>query len=165
MRFGTMRLRSLRAGCARPAIVAAANRYAAEARKTARSFNAKFWNAERGCLFDVIEGPGGNEACIRPNQVFAISLDHPVLAAERWEPVLNVVREKLLTPVGLRTLSPDDPAYQPTYHGDRLTRDGAYHQGTVWPWLHRPRLWMRGSSCIRMGAQRRASFSRASRRR
>jgi len=116
----------------------AADYYDAEAGKAAESFNAKFWNPERGCLFDVIEGPGGNEACIRPNQVFAISLDHPVLAMDRWEPVLNVVQKKLLTPVGLRTLSPDDPAYQRTYHGDRLTRDGAYHQGTVWPWLIGP---------------------------
>jgi predicted glycogen debranching enzyme len=130
---------SLLAGWLRDASdIAAADHYAAEARKSARSFNAKFWNADRGCLYDVIEGPGGNEACIRPNQVFAISLDHPVLAADRWEPVMKVVKEKLLTPVGLRTLSPDDPAYQPTYHGDRLTRDGAYHQGTVWPWLIGP---------------------------
>jgi predicted glycogen debranching enzyme len=117
---------------------AAADTHAAMAKQTADSFNAKFWNPDRGCLFDVIEGPKGNEPCIRPNQVFAISLTHPVLAQERWEPVLDVVKEKLLTPVGLRTLSPDDPAYQPTYHGDRLTRDGAYHQGTVWPWLIGP---------------------------
>jgi predicted glycogen debranching enzyme len=115
-----------------------AGQYATEAQKAAQSFNAKFWNAERSCLFDVIEGPNGNEPCIRPNQVFAISLQHPVLAQQRWEFVLNVVKDKLLTPVGLRTLSPDDPAYQRTYHGDRFTRDGAYHQGTVWPWLIGP---------------------------
>ena len=118
--------------------VSGADQYSTAANRAAQSFNEKFWNADRSCLFDVIEGPKGNEACIRPNQVFAISLPHPVLAREHWEPVMHVVREKLLTPVGLRTLSPDDPAYQPTYHGDRLTRDGAYHQGTVWPWLIGP---------------------------
>ena len=115
-----------------------ADKYADHAKRTAQSFNRRFWNPDRGCLFDVIDGPGGDDPAIRPNQVFAISLPHPVLAPEHWPPVMNVIEKKLLTPVGLRTLSPDDPAYQRTYHGDRRTRDGAYHQGTVWPWLIGP---------------------------
>jgi predicted glycogen debranching enzyme len=115
-----------------------ANEYAGHAKRAAQSFNQKFWNPERNCLFDVIDGPNGNEAKIRPNQVFAISLPNPVLQEERWAPVIKVVEEKLLTPVGLRTLSRDDPDYKPTYRGDRLTRDAAYHQGTVWPWLIGP---------------------------
>jgi predicted glycogen debranching enzyme len=117
---------------------ASANEYAWHASRAARSFNEKFWNPERDCLFDVIDGPNGNEPKIRPNQVFAISLPNPVLNEDRWAPVMKVVEEKLLTPVGLRTLSRDDPDYKPTYHGDRLTRDAAYHQGTVWPWLIGP---------------------------
>jgi predicted glycogen debranching enzyme len=116
----------------------AAGRYEDHAKRAAQSFNQRFWNPERDCLFDVVDGPSGNEACIRPNQLFAISLPHPVLAPRHWPPVMKVVEEKLLTPVGLRTLSPDDPAYQRTYHGDRKSRDGAYHQGTVWPWLIGP---------------------------
>ena len=105
----------------------------------ADSFNKRFWNPERNCLFDVIDGPDGkDDPAIRPNQVFAISLPHPVLAREHWQAVMGVVEGKLLTPVGLRTLSADDPSYQRTYHGDRRTRDGAYHQGTVWPWLIGP---------------------------
>ena len=116
----------------------AADQYAAHADRAARSFNARFWNPQTGCLFDIVDGPNGNDRAIRPNQVFAISLPHAVLATEHWAAVMKVVEEKLLTPVGLRTLSPDDPAYQPTYHGDRLSRDGAYHQGTVWPWLIGP---------------------------
>jgi predicted glycogen debranching enzyme len=115
-----------------------AAKYDEHAKRAAKSFNERFWNPERGCLFDVVDGPKGNDPAIRPNQLFAISLPHPVLAPEHWPAVMSVVEEKLLTPVGLRTLSPDDPNYQPTYHGDRRTRDGAYHQGTVWPWLIGP---------------------------
>src|SRR5262249_24694894 len=71
-------------------------------------------------------------------QVFAISLDHAVLARERWASVLEVVEKKLVTPVGLRSLSPDDPEYKPIYGGDLRSRAGAYHQGTVWAWLIGP---------------------------
>jgi predicted glycogen debranching enzyme len=115
-----------------------ADHYAGHAKRAGQSFNERFWNRDSGCLFDVVDGPGGDDGAIRPNQVFAISLPHPILASERWAPVMRIVEEKLLTPVGLRTLSPDDPNYQRTYHGDRRTRDGAYHQGTVWPWLIGP---------------------------
>ena len=74
----------------------------------------------------------------RPNQVFAISLPHPVLDRERWEPVMKVVRERLLTPVGLRSLAPGEPDYKARYYGDLRARDAAYHQGTVWAWLIGP---------------------------
>jgi predicted glycogen debranching enzyme len=103
------------------------------------SFNARFWNDAGGCLYDVVDGETLKEdpAC-RPNQVFAIALPHPVLARERWVRVLDVVRSKLLTPFGLRSLAPGHPAYREQYYGDLRTRDSAYHQGTVWAWLIGP---------------------------
>src|SRR5207237_5645830 len=75
---------------------------------------------------------------VRPNQVLAIALEHPVLAEERWEPVLQIVHDRLLTPVGLRSLAPGDTEYKPRYFGDLRARDAAYHQGTVWGWLAGP---------------------------
>ncbi len=116
----------------------AAARFARHAAQARRSFNTRFWNEELGCLHDVVDGPDGDDPSVRPNQVFAISLDHPVLEQERWASVLAVVERDLLTPVGLRSLSPNDPAYQGIYQGDLRTRDGAYHQGTVWGWLIGP---------------------------
>ncbi len=95
----------------------------------------RFWNAERGCCFDVIDGPGGNDASIRPNQLFAVALAPELLAPERARAVVEVCVRELWTPVGLRTLAPGDPRYVGRYGGDRTARDGAYHQGTVWPWL------------------------------
>src|SRR5436853_5996583 len=92
-----------------------ADRLAGYAERAERSFHERFWNKTGGYLYDVVDGEGGDDASFRPNQVFAISLPHPVLRRERWEPVLRAVREKLLTPVGLRSLSPDDPKYQPVY--------------------------------------------------
>jgi predicted glycogen debranching enzyme len=109
--------------------------YAARAERAAGSFNRRFWNADRGYLFDVIDGEQGDDARCRPNQVFSISLAHPVLEHAHWRAVIDCVRRVLLTPYGLRTLSPDDPDYKRNYHGDLRTRDAAYHQGTVWPWL------------------------------
>jgi predicted glycogen debranching enzyme len=108
------------------------------AERTRECFNTRFWNPAQKCLFDVLDGEGGNDAAIRPNQVFAISLTHPVLAREYWEPVLKIVREKLLTPVGLRSLSREHRDYKPKYFGDLRSRDAAYHQGTVWAWLIGP---------------------------
>jgi predicted glycogen debranching enzyme len=102
------------------------------------SFNARFWNPIAGFLFDVVDGEQGDDDACRPNQLFAISLPHPVLAPERWEPVLTVAERELLTPVGLRSLSRRHPDYKSSYHGDLLTRDAAYHQGTVWSWLIGP---------------------------
>jgi predicted glycogen debranching enzyme len=110
-----------------------------DADKCRESFNHRFWNPEKGYLFDVLDGPDGkNDAALRPNQVFSISLDHPVLDQERWRPVLTVVRENLLTPVGLRSLAPGNPDYKSKYFGNLLARDAAYHQGTVWAWLIGP---------------------------
>jgi glycogen debranching enzyme len=80
----------------------------------------------------------GNDAACRPNQVFAISLPFPVLDPAHWAQVLDTVRQRLLTPVGLRTLAPGHPEYKATYTGDLRARDAAYHQGTVWPWLIGP---------------------------
>ena len=117
---------------------AGAERWAAVAQRTRRSFNRRFWNAAAGCLYDVVDGEQGDDASCRPNQVFAISLPFAVLDQSRWQPTLDVVRAKLLTPFGLRSLSPDSRDYQPRYDGDIHARDAAYHQGTVWAWLIGP---------------------------
>jgi glycogen debranching enzyme len=89
-------------------------------------------------LYDVVDGEQGDDTACRPNQVLAISLKHPVLDQSRWEGVLNVVQQRLLTPVGLRSLSADHPDYRARYYGDLRDRDAAYHQGTVWGWLIGP---------------------------
>ena len=114
--------------------------YEDHAKRARAAFNDRFWFEEGGYLYDVVDvdGRASNNSSCRPNQIFAISLDHPVLNQERWAPVLDVVEKKLLTPVGLRSLSPDDPEYKPIYSGDLRSRDGAYHQGTVWAWLIGP---------------------------
>lgn len=108
------------------------------AQRIATSFNTRFWSEQRGYLFDVVDGENGDDNSLRPNQLFAISLPHPVLARQYWRPVVDQIRHHLLTPVGLRSLGPADPAYCPRFFGDRLARDGAYHQGTVWAWLIGP---------------------------
>jgi glycogen debranching enzyme len=115
---------------------AARMRHAAERAQAA--FNQRFWNPERGYLYDVVDGEHGDDPACRPNQLFAISLPHPVLDPGRWRPVLETVERELVTPVGLRSLSPHHPDYKPTYRGDLVTRDAAYHQGTVWSWLIGP---------------------------
>lgn len=117
---------------------AAAQSIGEHAARARRSFNQRFWYAEGAYLYDVIDGEQGNDVACRPNQLFAISLEHPILERERWQAVLDVVRNKLLTPVGLRSLSPDHPDYKQVYAGDLPTRDAAYHQGTVWGWLIGP---------------------------
>jgi predicted glycogen debranching enzyme len=116
----------------------AAEKIAALADRTRESFNQRFWYAEGGYLYDVVDGEGGDDSACRPNQVFAISLDHPVLDQKHWEAVMNVVTERLLTPVGLRSLAPGNPDYKERYYGDLRSRDAAYHQGTVWAWLIGP---------------------------
>jgi len=83
------------------------------AARAGESFNARFWYDEGGYLYDVIDGEQGNDTACRPNQILAISLDHPVLDRERWRPVFEVVRERLLTPVGLRALAPGHRDYKP----------------------------------------------------
>ncbi|HMG23628.1 MAG TPA: amylo-alpha-1,6-glucosidase [Kofleriaceae bacterium] len=117
---------------------AAATRIQAAADRAHAAFNRRFWNPERGHLNDVVDGEHGDDPACRPNQLFAISLPNPVLAKPHWLPVLENVERELLTPVGLRSLSPRHPDYKPTYRGDLVTRDAAYHQGTVWSWLIGP---------------------------
>jgi predicted glycogen debranching enzyme len=121
------------------------------------SFNQRFWNPKTGFLFDVIDGESGDDPVCRPNQVMAFSLEHPILERERWEAVLNVVDRKLMTPVGLRSLSPDLPDYKSRYFGDLRSRDAAYHQGTVWAWLIGPFLdaWLKVHPEDFAGARRR----------
>ena len=108
------------------------------AERTRASFNARFWYDAGGYLYDVVDGEAGDDAACRPNQLFAISLKHPVLNRDRWDAVLAVVKERLVTPVGLRSLAPGHPDYKSRYFGDLRSRDAAYHQGTVWAWLSGP---------------------------
>ena len=117
---------------------AAAAPLAAHAAKTRQSFNERFWHGQRGYLYDVIDGEKGDDASFRPNQILAFSLPHPVLDESRWPAVLESVQERLLTPVGLRSLAPGEPDYKSKYYGDLRARDAAYHQGTVWAWLIGP---------------------------
>lgn len=114
-----------------------AERYEAMAVRAEASF-ARFWNGAARCCRDVIDGPGGDDPSIRPNQLFAVSLRHPLLTGDRARAVVGVCAKKLLTPRGLRTLDPEHPSYEGRYGGDRPRRDGAYHQGTVWAWLIGP---------------------------
>jgi predicted glycogen debranching enzyme len=118
----------------------AAQRYAGHADRARTCFNERFWLEEGGYLYDVVDVDGGgtNDSACRPNQLFAISLDHPVLDPARWKSVVDVTENELLTPVGLRSLAPEHPDYKPIYAGDLRSRDGAYHQGTVWGWLIGP---------------------------
>jgi glycogen debranching enzyme len=102
------------------------------------SFNRRFWYEEGGYLYDIVDGEQGDDPACRPNQVFALSLGHPVLDPGRWAAVVAVVRARLLTPVGLRSLAPGHPDYKARYYGDLRSRDAAYHQGTAWAWLIGP---------------------------
>ena len=109
----------------------------AKADRVLASFQAKFWNLERNCLYDVL-GPDGPDARMRPNQIFAVSLTHALLPPDKQRAVVTAVQRDLLTPVGLRSLAAYEPEYRPRYEGDRVQRDSAYHQGTVWAWLIGP---------------------------
>jgi predicted glycogen debranching enzyme len=115
-----------------------ADRLANLARRVRESFNKRFWYEQGSYLYDVIDGEKGDDASLRPNQILSFSLTHPVLDQERWQPVLDVVERRLLTPYGLRSLDPDHPDYKRQYYGDLRARDAAYHQGTVWAWLIGP---------------------------
>jgi glycogen debranching enzyme len=116
---------------------ASATEFATDALRVRDSFRARFWNAERSCLYDLI-AEHGPVAKLRPNQIFAVSLRHGLLDHDQERAVVQSVEKELLTPVGLRTLEPSDPEYKPHYRGSPWERDGAYHQGTVWPWLIGP---------------------------
>jgi predicted glycogen debranching enzyme len=117
---------------------AASARYSDLANRARDRFQQVFWNDAAGCLYDVITDGGAPDASIRPNQIFAVSLPYPLLTKEQALRVVDVVEWELLTPYGLRTLSPLDPDYRGRYGGDSRSRDSVYHQGTVWPWLLGP---------------------------
>ncbi|MGH9329180.1 MAG: amylo-alpha-1,6-glucosidase, partial [Vicinamibacterales bacterium] len=111
-------------------------------RQAIESFNEKFWNEDRGCLFDVVDAdhvPGRVDSSLRPNQIFAVGgLPLPLVEGTRARRIVDVVEQMLLTPVGLRSLAPSEPGYVSRYEGGVPERDGAYHRGTVWPWLIAP---------------------------
>ena len=113
------------------------------------SFLSNFWNEETGCLFDVIDcdhESGKTDAAIRPNQLLAVGgLPFQIIDGERASSIVDVVDQTLLTPLGPRSLNPDHEQYKPVYSGGIIERDGAYHQGTVWPWVIGPfvEAWLR----------------------
>lgn len=114
-----------------------ASEYAALAKRSRAGFE-RFWNGAAGYCYDVIDGPDGDDATLRPNQIFAVSLAHSPLTQERQRAVVDVCGAQLLTSNGLRTLAPSDPHFVPAYDGSPRDRDAAYHQGTAWPWLLGP---------------------------
>jgi len=131
--------------------------YGRRANLVRQSFNDRFWYADGGYLYDMVDAEeGGDDRKCRPNQILAIALTHPVLAEHRWEAVVRTVRDRLLTPVGLRSLAPDDPDFKARYYGDLRARDAAYHQGTVWAWLVGPFVdaWLRVYPADVVGARR-----------
>lgn len=117
--------------------------------KGLRTFGARFWNSARGCLYDLVDcdhQAGAVDGAVRPNQIFAVGgLPLCLLEAERARKVVAVVEERLLTPIGLRSLAPGEAGYCGHYEGGVRERDGAYHQGTAWPWLMGPfaQAWVR----------------------
>lgn len=133
----------------------AAKPFAEQAARTYESFNKRFWSESLGHLLDVVDGEHGDDPACRPNQVLAVSLKHPVLEETRWKAVIHKVKEELLTPVGLRTLSRAHPDYKSRYFGDLRARDAAYHQGTVWAWLLGPYVdaWLKVHPEDRKGAR------------
>lgn len=109
-------------------------RYESMAEQARQSFNEIFWNDAEDCLFDVVTDDGSDGA-VRPNQIFAVSLPHSMLSIGQAQKIVEKVERELLTPVGLRSLSPKDKDYRSIYTGSPFDRDSAYHQGTVWGWL------------------------------
>ena len=105
--------------------------------KIRASFLPLFWNAAGNCLFDVVDGDV-RDASLRPNQIFAVSLPYALVEGAQAAQILAAVERDLLTPFGLRTLAPGEAQYRGRYEGDAVSRDSAYHQGTVWPWLTGP---------------------------
>lgn len=118
-----------------------------DARRATTSFARRFWNPKRRCLYDVVDGPDGDDDRIRPNQIFALSLPVAIVDTDHAQQILATVERELLTPRGLRSLSPADPGYRGIYQGPPVERDGAYHQGTVWGWLMGPYI----SALVRFG--------------
>ncbi len=111
-----------------------AREYGAMAKRAHDSFNQQFWNETANCLYDVVNGKE-SDGSLRPNQIFAVSLPHSMLSAEKSNRIIAIIERELLTSVGLRSLAPSDPNYHGHYEGGILERDGSYHQGTVWAWL------------------------------
>jgi predicted glycogen debranching enzyme len=133
-----------------------ASEVAEHAERARESFNERFWYQAGDYLYDIIDGENGDDPACRPNQVLAISLKHAILEQSRWEQVMDVVREQLLTPVGLRSLARNHPDYKSKYYGDLRSRDAAYHQGTVWAWLIGPFIdaWLKVHPEDRTGARK-----------
>ena len=129
-----------------------ADRYEDLGERATSSFRARFWRPELGHLADVVDGPAGDELKLRPNQLLALSLPHPLVDGDEARAVVAAVGRSLLTPGGLRSLAPDDPAYRPRFMGDRWFRDAGYHQGTVWSWLIGPY----ADALVRIGEPERA---------
>lgn len=116
----------------------AATEYAAAAKRVARSFSERFWYEGGGYLYDVVDSPEGDDASLRPNQIFAVSLRHGLLDDVHARSVVDVCTRHLWTPFGLRSLDPQDPRYAGRYVGGPRERDAVYHQGPVWSWLLGP---------------------------
>jgi predicted glycogen debranching enzyme len=112
-------------------------RYELLALRAAAGFR-RFWNEDLGCCYDVIDGPGGLDSSLRPNQIIAVSLPATPLLESQQRRIVEVCGRRLLTSFGLRSLAVDDPSYAGHYGGDQFHRDSAYHQGTVWGWLLGP---------------------------
>jgi predicted glycogen debranching enzyme len=127
------------------AVGAPAAPYAHLAARARQGFE-RFWNPQANCCFDVIDGPAGNDASLRPNQLLAVSLGESPLTAEQQRAIVDLCARELFTSFGLRSLSPRDPQYRGRYAGDVRQRDSAYHQGTVWGWLIGPFL----DACLRV---------------
>jgi predicted glycogen debranching enzyme len=104
------------------------------AEKIPQSFVETFWNEQKGYLADYVDGDY-KDWCVRPNMIIAASLEYSPVDEETRKKVVSAVKKDLLTPRGLRSLTPKNPAYKGSYIGDQAERDLAYHQGTVWPWL------------------------------
>ena len=109
-----------------------------QADQATQSFQQRYWYGEGGYLYDVIDGPSGNDSSLRPNQLLALSLEPDLLTPEAARSVIEVCAQQLLTSYGMRSLAPTHEDYQGIFTGDRYARDGAYHQGTVWSWLIGP---------------------------
>ncbi len=123
--------------CRRFGDEAEAKRLEARAKRTRAAFEKAFWSEEAGRLHDVVRDDE-TDSSLRPNQILALSLPFPLLGPAKAKRVLAAVEERLATPFGLRSLAPGDPAYRGRYEGDVFARDGAYHQGSVFPWLLGP---------------------------
>ena len=117
-----------------------------EAAERVRDAFDRYWNETTGCLFDVLDGPQGNDPAIRPNQLFALTVQPPLLSEDHAQSVLHVVQHELAIPLGIRTLDQGDPHFVPHYVGSPAQRDSSYHQGTAWPWLLGP--WLNAVTAI-----------------